>query len=323
MPDRERYTNLPLSLSPMPVEKTGGFGWEQVQRIADRMVRAVGKAFIDAVLGSRRTIPQADLEAAINTRRVQPVLDVMGPITRDLEQRLRGGEFANSLETTYVNAGRQAMKDATDAIMANRRRTGLALRPRFDITNPRSIEFLRAYDYTLIRELVDQTRLGIGALVEDGYKNGKSLYDTTQRIRKLPGFGLTQRQMQAVLNYENSLLEGGMDRARVDKLTASYREKMLKRRAENIARTETIRAANYGQQEAWRQAREAGLLPAEARRFWVVTPDDRLCPECRQIPGMNKDGVGLDEVYQTPFGPLPGPPAHPQCRCAQRLRSEL
>lgn len=322
MPDRQRYTNLPLSLSPVDVEKAEG-GWEQVQRIADRMVRAVGQAFLTAVFGSRRTVPQADIEAAINTRRVQPVLDVLAPITRELEQRLRGGAFTNSLETTYVDAGRQAMRQATDAILASRRQTGLALRPRFDITNPRSVEFLRAYDYTLIRELVDQTRLGIGALVEDGYKNGKSLYDTMQRIRKLPGFGLTQRQMQAVINYQNSLIEGGMDTGRAADLTEKYREKMLKRRAENIARTETIRAANYGQQEAWRQAREAGLLPPETRRFWVVTPDDRLCPDCRQVPGMNKEGVGLDEMFQTPFGPLPGPPAHPQCRCAQRVRSEL
>jgi hypothetical protein len=49
-------------------------------------------------------------------------------------------------------------------------------------------------------------------------------------------------------------------------------------RAELIARTETMRASNEGQQEAWDQAVEEGLLTGNEQQEWIVTPDDRLCP---------------------------------------------
>jgi hypothetical protein len=40
------------------------------------------------------------------------------------------------------------------------------------------------------------------------------------------------------------------------------------------------------------------------------------CSICRAIPGMNPDGVGLHEPFQTPIGPIMHPAAHPACRCA-------
>ncbi len=83
----------------------------------------------------------------------------------------------------------------------------------------------------------------------------------------------------------------------------------------------TINALNLGQQLGWRQARDNGLIDDSARRFWIVTPDDRLCPECAAVPGMNPDGVGLDEEFDTPYGPMEGPTLHPQCRCTEIMRT--
>jgi hypothetical protein len=106
----------------------------------------------------------------------------------------------------------------------------------------------------------------------------------------------------------------------VDEMVDRYAQSLIALRAETIARTETLDAINFGVHESWRQAIDAGELPAESRRFWIVTPDDRLCPICVEIPGMNPDGVGMDEPFDTPEGPVDDPPApHPNCRCSVGL----
>jgi len=65
---------------------------------------------------------------------------------------------------------------------------------------------------------------------------------------------------------------------------------------------------------------DKGLIDAEQTvRVWIITPDDRLCDICEAIPTLNPDGVGLDEPFLTPEGPVDDPPAHPRCRCATGL----
>lgn len=111
--------------------------------------------------------------------------------------------------------------------------------------------------------------------------------------------------------------------AQIDKMVEAYRRKFLRFRAETIARTEALRATNQGVQEAWRQAildgkADAGLV----RRQWVVAKDERLCPTCSPVPGMNPErGVLMDEPFKTPDGPVMLPPVHPNCLPAGALVS--
>lgn len=84
-------------------------------------------------------------------------------------------------------------------------------------------------------------------------------------------------------------------------------------RAEVIARTESMRVAHEGQRMLWEQAIEDGLLPEDARRTWITTPDDRLCPICEALDGKEAefDGEYDDDIEL--------PPAHPNCRCTEGL----
>lgn len=88
-------------------------------------------------------------------------------------------------------------------------------------------------------------------------------------------------------------------------------------RAENIARTETMRASNQGQLEAWDQATEAGVLTGDEKKEWIVTPDDRLCPICEPMEG---ELAPLDGTFDVDGTRVDGPPAHPRCRCTVGLR---
>jgi SPP1 gp7 family putative phage head morphogenesis protein len=75
----------------------------------------------------------------------------------------------------------------------------------------------------------------------------------------------------------------------------------------------TIRAANSGQREIWRQAREQGLIPDEQQRQWIASGDANTCPICAALDGTT---VGVDEEFDEG-----DPPIHPQCRCTTTLVS--
>lgn len=111
----------------------------------------------------------------------------------------------------------------------------------------------------------------------------------------------------------------------IDKMVEAYQRKYLQYRSQTIARTEAIRSLNAGQHLAWEQAVEQGVVKADLiRRRWVVAKDERTCPTCRPIPRMNQGdegfGIGVNQEFRTPAGPMRLPPAHPNCRCTVFVR---
>lgn len=83
-------------------------------------------------------------------------------------------------------------------------------------------------------------------------------------------------------------------------------------RADLIARTEIMSAANEGQRQAWDQAVDEGLLSETAQRVWIATED--ACPECDALDG---ETAPLDDDYPGEGGD--GPPLHPNCRCTEGI----
>lgn len=83
-------------------------------------------------------------------------------------------------------------------------------------------------------------------------------------------------------------------------------------RAEMIARTETMMAANEGQRQAWDQAAEKGLLDEDTKRVWIATIG--CCDEC---DALDEEEATLDGEYPDPGGD--GPPLHPNCRCTEGI----
>lgn len=110
-----------------------------------------------------------------------------------------------------------------------------------------------------------------------------------------------------------------LDDGRIDRMVDRYADKYRAYRAERIARTETLRAANQGRQDAWRQyAARTGRSGADIRKFWLTAGDELVCPVCRAIPQWNPDGVPLDGSYDSPNGSVFMPPEHPFCRCTEQ-----
>jgi hypothetical protein len=214
----------------------------------------------------------------------------------------------------------------------------------FDLNNQRAIDFLQAYTFNLIQGMSLAARKAIQDVITRAFQQGGHPYDQAREIRS--SIGLTSQQAQAVQNYRDALesgnpsqirdslsrelRDGRFDRsvlraineqttipqARIDAMVDRYAARQLNYRAEMIARTETARASNAGQQEAWDQAVDQGLLdPAGTLKVWIAAAD--CCDDCADVA--DSDGVPLDEMFDTSEGPLDGPPLHPNCRCSMGL----
>jgi SPP1 gp7 family putative phage head morphogenesis protein len=104
-------------------------------------------------------------------------------------------------------------------------------------------------------------------------------------------------------------LEGEFTRAEV--VRAIKQAVGSRERAELIARTETMHAANEGQRQAWNQAVKKGLLTGKEKRTWIAT--EVACPLCM---GLDGKVTGLNGEYP---GGGDGPPLHPRCRCTEGI----
>jgi Phage Mu protein F like protein len=195
---------------------------------------------------------------------------------------------------------------------------------------------------------IDRVAATIEAVIDQdirhGLTNGMGADEIAQVIKQT--IGLTPRQAAAVQNFRRLLengdaaaldrvlrdrrfdasvqraIDGGtLDPAQIDRMVERYAERYVAHRAKVIANTETLRAANAGRRAAWEQfADRRGLDDSDVLRFWQTATDERVCPVCSAIPGMNPDGVPLDGMYATPIGPLMMPPdPHPSCRCGERF----
>ena len=139
-------------------------------------------------------------------------------------------------------------------------------------------------------------------------REGIAPRDAAKLIKK--SVGLNRPQMQTLIDYERRL-PAEMPSAVKAKAFKKYKEKLVRRRAMMIARTEVIDALNLGAEVAWKQAQGQGLLGKEAKKEWLTTP----VGACNVCLALNGKSVKIGEKFQTPRGAVNGPTAHPNCRC--------
>ena len=304
-----------------------------IRGVADRFGTLAAARWTKAVIGYQAQINMRALENAIRTRNIAAIERVVAAtqLQIDLAKAVRG-----SLAATVQGAG----TGATSIL----NRAGVKL--KFDAPRAAAGRHARARAASLTVGIPKQTRAIIAEVVAMGAERGLTAAQQARAIREV--VGLPPNWAKAPTNFGNELraaaaageigeftrklsgrdmveiraaVEGGrMTEDLIEEMEERYAEHLIMLRSLTIARTETLVAAHAGLQEAWAQAKELGLLPDTARQFWIVTPDDRLCPICVEIPGMNPDGRALDEDFETPEGPVDAPPApHPNCRCTISL----
>lgn len=290
---------------------------------------AIRRAFLEAMQDARSAVvlqavvdalARGDVEAAM--RAIEFSRAFLAPLDQ-------------AIAAAYYDAGRQH----TALLMADRPR-GIGVEIRFDPGNPRAAGWLREHSSTLVTEIVSDQREAIRGALSAGMEAGRHprtvALDVVGRMdraakRRTGGVvGLTSQQAKWVENARAELLSGEPARmeaylgrklrdrrfdsvvrrairegravpaADVAKIATRYSDRLLKYRGDVIARTESLTALSYGQDESVAQLIDAsGLRPDQIVREWNSARDHRTRDT---HVAMNGQKVRADGVFVSPMG---------------------
>lgn len=279
--------------------------------IARSLEPELREAFLRAATRMRQLLPIGEIAELFDTGDIASIIDKVGNLGLDAAARnaLRDG----------------LLQSATRAAEATAAEFNLA----FDIVNPYAVRWAQQHAAETIQGISAETQQAVRDIINRAIIEGNAPRVQAQEIRRI--VGLTQRDALAVDRFLQGLGQTPNARAQADRMA----DRLLRRRAENIARTETMLAANRGQQAAWDAAADQGLISRGAQKVWIATGDRRTCPICRVLDGKVvgfQDGFSIsEEAIFDQAGEVAGtrplktphtertPPAHASCRCTTGL----
>jgi len=281
--------------------------WQVLRAVELDSLPGLRRAFLAALQAARTDIDLNAVEAALAGHDTEGALALIpiDALTAALEAILPTLEAAAA-------AARRAIAPSLGATLGGEEVTVRLALPLNQLA-PGVLEAIQQDGATLVREVTEETRAAIREAIARAYESHTAPRVAAKQLMQI--VGLTRRQSDAVDAYRALLTDEGRDLDQVDRMTARYGKKLLKQRAEMIARTETNAAVNAGQRATWRDLVEAQLLdPSAWRREWLtVLPAPGVCPICLPLDAQT---APLHGVY--PDG-TDGPPAHPNCRCTEVL----
>lgn len=220
----------------------------------------------------------------------------------------------------------------------------------FDRTNLAALQIIQRNQLRMVQEFTAQQQLATRYAILKGFEEGLSPKQQAELFKS--SIGLTQTQVEAVMNYQRLLesnsaealqrelrdarsdrsLEAAirgdtpLSRAQIESMVERYRQNYVQMRAETIARTEALPAVHDGIDSMYRQAVDQGLLSQdELVQTWLIARDARVRDSHVDMEGQQQpfgqpfvSGAGNHLLY-------PGDPQAPiadriQCRCAKTTR---
>lgn len=261
------------------------------------------------------------------------------------------------LDKAIAEAFEDGGKFTAKRIPAIKEPDGHRLNVQFDVRNPVAERILKEESAKLVTEIVDDQRNMIRETLrkamEAGQNPREAALDLVGRINPVTkqrsggSIGLTTSQEGWIRAYEAELRSANPRAAlsrtlrdkrfdpsvikaakdgkpltddAVKKMVTAYRNRALRYRADNIARTEALSSLHQAKMEALRQAIEKGLDPSTITLTWRTAGDKRVR---HTHQGMNGQKVGYGQKFVSPSGArlaYPGDPTAPaseviNCRC--------
>ena len=281
--------------------------WRTLHRVADRQAPTVEQAFVALVAAARGGRTRRRIQRALQRGNRRPALTIAVEAWQSASETWR---------TTLEDALRDTVLAAATAVgIRMSRDPRITFRIAFDVTNPAAQRWAETQAGRLIRQISADQRQSIRRVIVQAFT--ENLTTRQVAIRLTEQIGLHSRQAAALERFRADLVEKGLRPDRVSVLTRRARDRMIRRRARSIARTEVLRGVEHGPAVALgkRPWTRASGEPRTCGASFIVTPDDRLCPICAPLDGVR---VGLQEAFVSPTNGASAvvPPIHPQCRCA-------
>ena len=307
---------------------------DAARRIAEQGERSVAQAIREALVRLGQTFDQTALARLISENRYTEIwrhmaIERITPALRPMLNRLAAiHDQSAAAESVPLDISKAGPKNT---------KTPAVINLTYDPLNSATVAAQNAQNETITAAIEDQIMRTAQQILSEGIAAHVAPAKIARTLRET--LGMSPQEAAAIESYRRALqsgtasslsralrdrrydarvLRGDMSDDQIDAMTQRYAERYRAYRALRLAGTETLRAANQGRRAAWVQyAQSSGR---DVRRFWQTAGDEIVCAICAPIPGMNDQGVALDEPYQTPIGPLMMPPdPHPFCRCTERF----
>lgn len=282
----------------------------RLEALLKRFDAEIERAFLEAIRAKANSINLTELANAIEARDFNRAVNIAGLTRADLFP------FDTSITSAYV-AGGQAIPAAAPAF---------AVAFGFDGRATRAAQWAQSHvgglvtgivneQLDLIRDVISrQIAEGVGprkaaiqiaGQVVNGQRQGgiigltgtqKEYLDNARReLEQLDsGYfkrGLRDKRFDSIVR--KSIRDGKpLSGADIDRIALRYSDRLLKHRADMIARTESITALRAGRREGIQQGIEAGAIAPDAiKRRWDATLDSRTRPDHTAAHGQEVDGM--------------------------------
>ncbi len=293
---------------------------DKLLRVADRYRRPMMRLLLEPVAVTRAALDLTTLEMLFQLGMPSAVIAYIERVGVGLEAPFRLAQKSKMSTLIFdinVDAGNATRCDYTAECLAT-----------FDTVNPQAVIAAEQHAAEMVTAVSAETRAAINEIVQRMFTEGIPPGQAAGLIKRT--VGLTSMQANAVVNLHQKILtnpgaliyagktpvrvpQAGMGAEQLDRTLTKYADRLTRQRAMNIARTETVRAANEGQMELWRQAQNRGQLGRPIRHEWIADNTERTCQICS---GANGESVVVGELFSTG---VTQPPAHPSCRCSTGL----
>jgi hypothetical protein len=188
-------------------------------------------------------------------------------------------------------------------------------RLKFDIVDPKALEWIKQYGADEIKYISESQREAIKAIIHDGYEKGTTPQEQARLIRE--HIGLDPARSRTLEKYAENLYAKGKSEAEVWRLMEKKGKALLNARANTIAVNEASEAAGRATYESTKSACARDIIDANLYEgFRIVTADERTCTICYGVVG---------EARKLPDGTYPSSGSviakkHTKCRCVEGLR---
>ncbi|MGB0890491.1 MAG: phage minor head protein [Solirubrobacterales bacterium] len=270
-----------------------------IERAAAASFRAVAARIDETRLA--RAIRSGDIDAAIAEI---PIQEVLGARFRaDVGREVRETVTASGNRATQLLRQRLIRKDVDYRVRVESM--------RFDVLNEAVLEAMREHGAELVTEITDSTEVALRQLLAQMLEDGVPTTSQVKRIQSV--VGLHSRHVQAVENLRAKLEALGKSPKFIERRAAAKARQLHRLRAQSIARFESGWSTGQGQVQAWKQARDEGIVTAQAKKVWRDAGDELVRDEHSEMNGVK---VGLDEDFVLPDGTvIAHGPTDPGCRC--------
>ena len=282
---------------------------QRIKRALDKHDREIQRAFETAIRERRDSINLRALAEAIEQRDYNRAVEIAGITGADMFP------FRRAINEAYVDGGLTVTQAAP----------AFAARVALDGSAPRAVAWASSHVGALITGIATEQRQAVQSAIVSQLDAGQAPAKVAREIRKVIGLNSVQAGALEKARAELQLLDGRyfsrelrdrrfdgivrrairdgkpLSQADIDRITGRYSERMIKHRAEVIARTESITALRAGRDEGIRQAIEQGAInPDSLVRVWSATLDARTRPDHVAMNGVEVEGV--DTPFVLPDG---------------------